>query len=91
MNIQENLRAIELAIDNKDRTISRLVESKDALHKAAAVAKTKLEQALKKPELLNEAVYAAIDLLRAVTPYSNDWGKSHTIDPPLTDAEKTLK
>jgi hypothetical protein len=89
--ISEHLHAIEQEFDSKNRTIDRLVQTKDELRKAAAVAKTKLEQALKKPELLNEAVYAAIDLLRAVTPYSNDWGKTHTIDPPLTDAEKTLK
>lgn len=91
MNIQEIIHSLEIIAVNNKQTIANLAKTKDDLHKAAAVAKTKLEQALKKPELLNEAVYAAIDLLRAVTPYSNDWGKTHTIDPPLTDAEKILK
>lgn len=86
----EHLHAIEQQFNEQSRTIQTLSEKQHNLLKAAAVAKTKLEQALKKPELLNDAVYAAIDLLRAVTPYSNDWGKTHTIDPPLTDAEKTL-
>lgn len=78
----------DILMENSSK-IAALGHTNDVLFKAAATAKNKLEQALKRPDSLNEAVYAAIDILREVTPYSN-YGTASRIDPPLTDAEKTL-
>jgi hypothetical protein len=64
------------------------VERNASLMRAIATIKSNLERALRQPQNLNASVYDSIDLARSVTPYTNA-GKV-VVDPPLTDAEKTL-
>ena len=84
------INTIQSKFDEYERKIKCLVEQNELLMRAAASVKVKLEKTLKQPTTLNNAVYEAIDLLRPVTPYTKDSGVSHSIDPPLTDEEKTL-
>ena len=84
------LHDLEWELISLNRRNKSLNESFLEIGKAAATAKMELEKALKKPELLNEAVCKAIDLLRSVTPYTRDSGKTSFVDPPLTKEEKTL-
>jgi len=85
-----HLGQIQDIIDSQDRRISQLAKERDALLKALAKIKIDLERALKDKSKLNDAVYAAIDTARSLTPYSNDYGITNTTDPSLRDEEKTL-
>lgn len=87
---KHHLGQIETIIDDQQRKINSLVENNSNLRRALAQIKNSLEKALKDKTKLNDAVYDAINVARQLTPYSSNYGISHTIDPALTDAEKTL-
>lgn len=81
---------IQGIIDNQERRINELVEKNAMLLKTLAKIKIDLERALKDKTKLNDAVYNSINLARGLTPYTNDYGKTHIVDPALNDIEKTL-
>lgn len=87
-NISNNARNILSEVVQLEQNYNNMVERNATLMKALATIKTNLERALRQPQNLNAAVYDSIDLARSVTPYTNA-GKV-VVDPPLTDAEKTL-
>lgn len=72
----------------KDLTTSS--EKNIHFFKILATVKNDLERTLKKPELLFDAIYNCIDLLRANTPYYSTNEGANKIDPPLSDSDKVL-
>lgn len=87
---RHHLGQINDIIEKQERTIKRLVEKNDKMIKALAKIKIDLERALKDKSKLGDAVYSSINIARQLTPYTQDSGLSHSIDPPLEDNEKTL-
>jgi len=81
--LESNFRSLE-------KDLSDRAERNLHLFKILATVKNELERTLKKPETLNDTVYACIDLLRANTPYFSANEGVNKVDPPLSDSEKTL-
>jgi len=67
-----------------------LCERVHSLIKVVATVRQSLERGVKTPALLNKAVYDSIDLCRANFSYMDGSTGLNKIDPPMTDAEKTL-
>lgn len=84
------LRELEDNINAKDKQISDLCERVHSLIKVVATVRQSLERGVKTPALLNKAVYDSIDLCRANFSYMDGSTGLNKIDPPLTEAEKTL-
>ncbi len=75
---------------NTEKTIKDSVERNAKLAKVIANIRSLLERAIKNPSNLNIAVYESIDLCRANFVYTDYTSGQNKIDPPLTEAEKTL-
>lgn len=84
------LRELEDSIKAKDKRISDLCERVHSLIKVVATVRQGLERGVKTPALLNKAVYDSVDLCRASYAYMDYSSGLNKIDPPLTEAEKTL-
>ena len=84
------LRELEDNINSKDKRISELCERVHSLIKVVATVRQSLERGVKTPALLNKAVYDSIDLCRANFSYMDGSTGLNKIDPPFTEAEKTL-
>jgi hypothetical protein len=84
------LRELENHINSNDKRIKDLSEQIHSLIKVVATVRQSLERGVKSPTLLNKAVYDSIDLCRASFAYMDYSSGLSKIDPPLTEAEKTL-
>lgn len=79
-------------IQNYQRFLDNLVEKNNNMRQALFQIRNSLEKVLKNPDniKLKQAVYDCIDIARNVTPQSKNFGERYSVDPPLTDEEKTL-
>jgi hypothetical protein len=85
------IHKLEDKVRGDDKRIKDLCERNHALIKVIATVRQSLERAIKNPSsLLNKAVYDSVDLCRANFSYMDGSTGLNKIDPPLTEAEKTL-
>jgi hypothetical protein len=84
------LHELESNINSNDKQIKELCERVHSLIKVVATVRQSLERGVKTPALLNKAVYDSIDLCRANFSYMDGSTGLNKIDPPMTEAEKTL-
>lgn len=78
----EALHILQRQIEEDERKIRNYDQRVQELMRAAAGAKVTLEKA-HASGLVSDAVVEAINLLRPVTPYTKDSGRTITVDPPL--------